>query len=109
MCNNEDFKKEWHVYSEFSPFDLIEGILDFALDKTDIVTIAYWVEGPEKAVQVVMDNGKTMDMRIINVNKDNKEKPIPEYWFAFDNHEDAEYESEFEFTKHIVKWRFIKL
>lgn len=95
----------YNSYKEYNPFDCIEDLVKYSVEKQDI---EYWKSLPDRYIEVVMDNGKVLKMRIVAEEDCMKRFGYAAYWFAFDNHEEADYEDEFDFANHVDKWKFIE-
>lgn len=68
--------------------------------------IKFWDSMPEFMITVVLDTDEKFKMRIKPEDGSMEKWGSPQYWFAFDNDEYAEFDDEFDFTHHIVKWKF---
>lgn len=96
--------KEWVKYDiYYSPFDVLEDLYYKAKSYSDI---EFWDSMPEFMITVVLDTDEKLNMRIKPEDGSMERWGSPQYWFAFDNDEYAEFGDEFDFTDHIVKWKF---
>ena len=96
--------KGWvKYYIYYSPFDVLEDLYYKAKSDTDI---EFWDSMPEFMITVVLDTGEKLNMRIKPEDGSMEKWGCPQYWFAFDNDEYAEFGDEFDFIDHVVKWKF---
>lgn len=83
---------------------MLEEIFYAGKDDDDL---EFWNSMPEFMIKVVLDTDKKLKMRIKPEDGSMEKWGSPQYWFTFDNDEYAEFGSEFDFTKHIIKWKFV--
>lgn len=96
--------KGWVKYNiYYSPFDVLEEIYYAGKSDDDL---EFWNSMPEFMINVVLDTGEKLKMRIKPEDGSMEKWGSPQYWFAFDNDEYAEFGDEFDFTNHVVKWKF---
>lgn len=97
-----------HEYAVYTPWDAIDDLI-----RDPNADISYWEKCPDQKIHVWMSDGKEYDMRVVAEEDSIRKYGHPEYWFAFDNNEYIDYgterelATEFDFTKHILLWKFI--
>lgn len=93
----------YSTFQEYTPFDCIDDLIKYSIEKQDI---EFWKSLPDVYIDVVMLDGTELKMRLKAEDNCIEKYGEPAYWFAFDNHEDASYKSEYDFSAHILKWKF---